>query len=466
MKGSDKTRQNYLQVLIPVCASNFFLLTAYVNGLYTTNEYGYSTFQNQLLPNRSIENTSEGSFCDSNTSSQAYQDEQTVQEVVSRWGVYISLAEGLPLLFSSLLLSSLSDSMGRKPFLFLGAIGVLTRQFLMTMAMVFEWNIYLFATFALIDGICGGWVIEIAISMAIIADITSAGKSRSFLIAVLSFVFGMGFSLGTFVSGYIVTEIGYEFSMAVSCGSAGLAIMIICFIQETVCKTQRKNRTFSCVGKLKEIIRLFIKDDSSSSSSTRFRFIAAILAFFFLMMAKLSTVAFEIFYLMGSPYCFSPEKISVFETVRAVLSEIVILIGIKLMQRCLMDEIIALVGTISSVALLVLYGIAPTDIYLYIAIAVGSFGMCAVPILRAIMSKMTSPDKQGAVFGCIAVVENICNLCSGVIGGAIYSETVALYRGTAFFIFTGFVVMSGFLLLAMIKDSRKNKYRNDYTSIQ
>uniref|UniRef100_K1RH62 Proton-coupled folate transporter n=1 Tax=Magallana gigas TaxID=29159 RepID=K1RH62_MAGGI len=176
--------------------------------IHTTNGYGYSTFQNRLLSNRYIKNTSEGSFCDTNTSSQAYQDEQTVQEVVSRWGVYISLAEGLPLLFSSLLFSFLSDSIGRKPFLFLGAIGVLTRQFLMILTMVFEWNIYLFAPFALIDGICGGWVIEIAISMAIFADISSAGKSRYFLIAVLSFVFGIGFSLGTFVSGYIV---GYEF---------------------------------------------------------------------------------------------------------------------------------------------------------------------------------------------------------------------------------------------------------------
>lgn len=59
------------------------------------------------------------------------------------------------------------------------------------------------------------------------------------------------------------------------------------------------------------------------------------------MMAQLGTVAFEIFYLLGSPYCFSPEKISVFETVRDILSEIVILVGIKVMQRYLMDEIIA-----------------------------------------------------------------------------------------------------------------------------
>lgn len=38
MEGINKTRQNYLQILIPVCASNLFLLTAYVNG-YPYNEW-------------------------------------------------------------------------------------------------------------------------------------------------------------------------------------------------------------------------------------------------------------------------------------------------------------------------------------------------------------------------------------------------------------------------------------------
>ena len=84
------------------------------------------------------------------------------------------------------------------------------------------------------------------------------------------------------------------------------------------------------------------------------------------MMAKLGIFAIESFYLLGFPYCFTPEKISIFETVKVCCGEIVILVGIKLMQQCMADEFIAVVGTASSVAMLILFGIAPSDIYLYI----------------------------------------------------------------------------------------------------
>lgn len=51
------------------------------------------------------------------------------------------------------------------------------------------------------------------------------------------------------------------------------------------------------------------------------------------------------------------------------------------------------------------------------------------------------------MFGSLEVVENVCNLCSSVIGGAIYSETVTFYRGTAYFVFTGFLVLAFIFLL-------------------
>ncbi|XP_078313408.1 proton-coupled folate transporter-like [Crassostrea virginica] len=186
------------------------------------------------------------------------------------------------------------------------------------------------------------------------------------------------------------------------------------------------------------------------------------------MMAKLGIFAIEAFYLLGFPYCFTPEKISVFETstVKACLAEIVILLGIKLMQRCMADEFIAVIGTATSVAMLILFGKAPSDIYLYIAAAVGCFGMAAIPILRGIMSKMTPSHKQGVLFGSISVVENICNLTSSVMAGAIYSETVGFYRGTAYLVFAGFITVALLLLLVIVKDLRKSDYRKDYKILQ
>nr|XP_011415766.2 proton-coupled folate transporter isoform X2 [Crassostrea gigas] len=423
MKRQDEIRESYIRVFIPVCASIFFLFESDVHSIYTAYEYGHKTFQKQLFSNISNASSSEESLCETNTSSQAYKDEQVVQQVVARWGVYINLAQGVPLVFSSLLFSSLSDSMGRKPFLFIVAIGLFTKQLLMTLAMVMEWNIYLFPFFTLIEGASGSWITENAITFAVVADITNAGKHRSFLMTVLGVVSGIGYSVGTFVSGYIVTEIGYEYSMAMSCGSAGLAIMMICFIPETVSKTQRLKSKFSFIGNLKDMIQFYTKDDPSSPSSTRFRYLTAILAFYFIM-------------------------------------------GMRPMQRCLMDELIALIGILSCTAMFLLFGVAQTETFLYIAVAVGCFVSCVPPILRAIMSKMTPEDKQGVLFGSIAVGENICNLSSSVIGGAIYSETVALYRGTAYFVLTGFLVLSAFLLLAFIKNDKKNHNRKDYIAVE
>nr|XP_019919452.2 proton-coupled folate transporter isoform X1 [Crassostrea gigas] len=466
MKRQDEIRESYIRVFIPVCASIFFLFESDVHSIYTAYEYGHKTFQKQLFSNISNASSSEESLCETNTSSQAYKDEQVVQQVVARWGVYINLAQGVPLVFSSLLFSSLSDSMGRKPFLFIVAIGLFTKQLLMTLAMVMEWNIYLFPFFTLIEGASGSWITENAITFAVVADITNAGKHRSFLMTVLGVVSGIGYSVGTFVSGYIVTEIGYEYSMAMSCGSAGLAIMMICFIPETVSKTQRLKSKFSFIGNLKDMIQFYTKDDPSSPSSTRFRYLTAILAFYFIMGAKFGAFAFEVFYLLNSPFCFSPKKISIFETIKTSLSKLVVILGMRPMQRCLMDELIALIGILSCTAMFLLFGVAQTETFLYIAVAVGCFVSCVPPILRAIMSKMTPEDKQGVLFGSIAVGENICNLSSSVIGGAIYSETVALYRGTAYFVLTGFLVLSAFLLLAFIKNDKKNHNRKDYIAVE
>ncbi|XP_078315850.1 proton-coupled folate transporter-like isoform X2 [Crassostrea virginica] len=92
--------------------------------------------------------------------------------------------------------------------------------------------------------------------------------------------------------------------------------------------------------------------------------------------------------------------------------------------------------------------------------------MAAIPLLRGIMSKMTPPHKQGVLFGSISVVENICNLTSSVMAGAVYSETVSFYRGTAYLVFGGLMTVAFLLLLVLVRDSRKNQYRDGYKSLQ
>lgn len=203
--SSDSSSDKSLRTFVPLCFATFFLLASYDNGMHATSGYVYETFWEQRFPNRSDSNSTDESHCTTNKSSEAYRDGQLVQKQVARWSVYVSLAHGVPLILSSVLFSSLSDTFRRKPFLFIGAFGICIKQFLITLAMFSRWSVFLFPPFTLIEGLCGSWVTHIAISMCVISDLTSAGKSRSFYIAIFTFVSGFGSSVGIFVSGYVVT---------------------------------------------------------------------------------------------------------------------------------------------------------------------------------------------------------------------------------------------------------------------
>lgn len=81
------------------------------------------------------------------------------------------------------------------------------------------------------------------------------------------------------------------------------------------------------------------------------------------------------------------------------------------------------------------------------------------------MSKMTPIEKQGTLFGSIAIVENICNLVGSVLGGAIYSATVSYYRGMAYLVLAGFMLIALILLLCLVILNRVDKLKGEYRII-
>ncbi|XP_061172473.1 proton-coupled folate transporter-like [Saccostrea echinata] len=459
----QETEEGYLRKFFPLCIVEFFFFLAYIMGFFIAIEYGHDKFRESLFPNQTNLNTTDKSHCETNTSSESYQNEQEVQRVVSEWSVYINLAQGIPLIFASIVFSPLSDSVGRKIFLFIGGAGVCIKQFLMTLAIAFDWNIYLFVAFTFIEGSTGSWVALLAITFSIMSDISS-GQSRSFLIAAISFVFGVGYSVGNFIPGYAIEALGYTYAMAMSSSVCFVSVIGICFMPESLPPSRRSTVQFHCLTNLKEMLQFYIKEDKSFRDSKRWKYIVGLSAFAFIMLARLGA-SFELLYLIDSPFCFNPVKLSLFETLKSVLSEIIILAGIKLMQQCFRDEIIAFIGTISSLAYYILFGMAPSEKYLYIAAVVGAIGMCSIPMIRAIMSKMTPVNKQGTLFGSIAIIENICNLSGSVLGTALYSATVSYYRGMAYLVLAGCMSLALILLLILVIFGRGGREKCDYEPI-
>ena len=69
-----------------------------------------------------------------------------------------------------------------------------------------------------------------------------------------------------------------------------------------------------------------------------------------------------------------------------------------------------------------------------------------IALIRAIMSKIVDPSRQGALFATIFSIETLCDVCSGAMLNAIYGATLHFNTGIVFFVSAGFYGISTVLL--------------------
>ncbi|XP_048734466.1 solute carrier family 46 member 3-like [Ostrea edulis] len=451
---SLKTDPQYRRNIIPICVMLFTFGFAYSVGSYSYGEYGHEAFHYRS-------DHSNRSLCDTNTSSEEYRQEQIVQSKVSKWSTYMSLSQGIPLLISAGLFSSLSDSKGRKPLILVSLIGVFLKTLLMSIAVACKWNVYVFLVFIFIDGCCGSWVTQLSISMAMVSDLTSVGKSRSFLIAFVGFMVSLGYACGSFSSGFIIKKLGYSWSLGISSIVCVMTMGILYFVQETLQEHKRIRLDCNIKSYLKNLVQFYVDDDPINQHSSKWKYVLCLSALVCTLLPRLGSFSVEIYYIMNSPFCFTPVTIGIFQTSKSIGSDCVILVGIKIMQYKLSDEMISLVGTLSAIVSFIMIGFAKSTNFMIIATVVGALGMCSIPLIRSVMSKMTPAHKQGTMYAGIAIVETMCGCVGSVIGSSIYSATVDIYRGAAFLVFSVFLLLASvFLILLIISNKqRKNGYQ-------
>lgn len=356
---SLKTDPQYRRNIIPICVMLFTFGFAYSVGSYSYGEYGHEAFHYRS-------DHSNRSLCDTNTSSEEYRQEQIVQSKVSKWSTYMSLSQGIPLLISAGLFSSLSDSKGRKPLILVSLIGVFLKTLLMSIAVACKWNVYVFLVFIFIDGCCGSWVTQLSISMAMVSDLTSVGKSRSFLIAFVGFMVSLGYACGSFSSGFIIKKLGYSWSLGISSIVCVMTMGILYFVQETLQEHKRIRLDCNIKSYLKNLVQFYVDDDPINQHSSKWKYVLCLSALVCTLLPRLGSFSVEIYYIMNSPFCFTPVTIGIFQTSKSIGSDCVILVGIKIMQYKLSDEMISLVGTLSAIVSFIMIGFAKSTNFMII----------------------------------------------------------------------------------------------------
>ena len=324
-------------------------------------QYLYNRLQKEIFPDNGMFNIS--LYCFSNTSDPHYKLQNSVQKEASKWNMYYSLATGIPAVFASIILGSSSDRFGRKFLFYIPCFGALIRTAVCAAGIYFDFKLDYFLIGYFAEGLTGYMATTLLTTFAYIADITPPkGKQRSFGIAMIELANGTAVTLVSFATGYFIEDMGYFYPMLASGVMVVLNILIIIFIPESFPKDKR-NLQESTFDKITTIFKLFFGE---SNKSRRWMYNTLMLVFLLTMFTSFGRQSVESLYLLDTPFCWSSEKLGNFTSLKMLLQQIFGMGVIKLLQKAMSDEAIAMLGCVSFGASFVLEGLAQTDILMYI----------------------------------------------------------------------------------------------------
>ncbi|XP_069118615.1 lysosomal proton-coupled steroid conjugate and bile acid symporter SLC46A3-like isoform X2 [Argopecten irradians] len=426
----------------------FIMIFCFATNSLIITQYVYDVIEKEEFPEKHFNKSEDVVVCYENKTSQDYLDQQVVQRQASTYNIYVALCAGIPGMFSNLVLASLSDRYGRKPFICVSITGMFVATSMLAVGVYLEWNIYALLAFQFVGGSTGGWIAALSIGFAAVADITRAGRSRAFAIVLIEIAVGMGALVGSALSGYLIDGVGYYTALVISASVACTALMLSLIFPETLKKEH--SRKHNVLQTFKNIF-LFYSGDISVVGR-RWKFLACLTALFFTFLSNFGKLGIETLYQLNSPFCWSPVKVGWYTTLRAGLPLVIGMGLIKPFQACIDEHVIGILGTISYIAGYVLEALATNDLMMFIVAFISFMGALPVPILRAIMSHMTPPEQQGSLFAGVAAVETVCTVVGSVTGNAIYAATVDWFRGFTFLLFAGYTGITGVLILILFLD--------------
>ncbi|XP_021344967.1 solute carrier family 46 member 3-like [Mizuhopecten yessoensis] len=441
----------------------FIMLFSFATNSLIIAQYVYDVIEEEQFPGKLFNNSVDEIVCFENKTSQEYLDQQEVQRIASAYNIYAALSSGIPAIFSNLLFASMSDIYGRKPFIFITVTGQFIATAMFAVGIYLKWNIYALLAFKFVGGSTGGWIASLSIGFAAVADITRSGKSRTFAIVLIEIAVGMGALVGSALSGYLIDGVGYYTAMTISASVTCIGVVVALFFPETLQK--KHSRKHSVMQTIRNIFLFYTKDVSPVGK--RWKFWACLLALLFSFLANFGKTGIETLYQLNSPFCWTPVKVGLYTTLRTGLPLVIGMGLMKPFQMCMGEHVIGIIGTLSYIAGYVLEALATNELMMLIVAFISFMGALPVPIIRAIMSHMTSPEQQGSLFAGVAAVETICAVVGIVTGNAIYAATVDWFRGFTFLLFAGYTGIACVLIVFLFIDSRMEKSKAyTYTTLE
>ena len=393
------------------------------------------------------------SACDSddktNSSSTSSDKYDQLQAQVSDMMEYLSYVNSLTAMVMAIFISSSSDYVGRRTTFIIAFTGMSINMILQTLIVCFHLPLWIYYIAVGIGGLTGAWFSVVISFLSVTADITKGTSSRVLWVTIVAAMFNVSSAGSVICIGFIIQDSNYELAISITCVSVILAyIVIVVFLPETCPKPEEKAKYNPIVG-IKQLLSFFIFDGTLRKKLT---FSVLLLMFLLVAMKDGSLDVMDTLYQLHQPFCWSPSMIGYYKALKQGCSQFLMVFLLKFLQTCgIKDDYIALVGLLFQTGQFVLEGLAATTWQLLLVPVIGIQGYLVIPTLRALMSTLAAPDKQGALFGSICVVEALGAFVSSALYNSVYSATVFTFPGSVYLVMAGCNLLAFFLFFVYLK---------------
>ena len=440
---SDNRSQISLRYTLIVPILILFYLPAEIM-VYIGNEWIQQTVTTEQFPNASLY-TKSPPCKTTNQTDETAKDYKHVETITSRWLLYNKLAVISPLIFTIMILSSYSDSYGRKFSFIMAMIGLFMKDILITTTIYFGLEFWVVTIAYGIEGLTGGSTAIINMAFASIADLTTTSKNRVLGIVAIEAVIVLAGLCPGFVAGYMVqSHLGYTFSAILCSSTMSIAVIVaLLFLPETL-PPERRVPPKPVWSTIKRTFDFYTSNDFKGK---RMFYLILLITYAVSCIAGNNRTTMETLYFLNQPFCWNPINFGYFTLVKQISKAIFGTLTLRPLQKCIPNEVILVLTATSTLASYIIEALARTVLIVYASAVIGSLTFLNTPLIKGLMSAMTSTDKQGSLFASVSVISEISSLVSYFTTNLVYDATLSVMNGFVFLVMAGFNVLQVILLI-------------------
>ncbi|KAI2659799.1 Solute carrier family 46 member 3 [Labeo rohita] len=375
----------------------------------------------QEITNSSYPVSDNTSQCAKNASHNRQQDE--VQKAASLFSMYSDLSSMIPSLIVTLLLVAYSDQRGRKFTIIMPLIGSLIYTLSFLAVSFFKLNLYLLIAASFVSALFGGVGTMLGGCFSYVADLCEDGKQKTLRMAVVDMMIGLLAGVASISTGYFLHTTGFNWPFFTAAIFHAINLLYTVFVLKET-RVIEQSETVGCCRAMQKLVCSIYNLFAGGTSQKKWILVLLIVTFSSLSFVNTGGLSVITLYELNEPLCWSEILIGYGAAVSTSIF-ITSFIGVYLFSLCLPNIAIAFIGMLSVLISLLMTAFAKTTLMMFLVRIPAMFAIMPFPVLRSMMSKVVSKSEQGALFACVAFMENLSTNGSSAVFSRIYAATVA-----------------------------------------